>query len=94
MYELKGCRRLMAAVLIRAVRDVYAQEKYIRNDATGWLQDHGLEYVVKSGIQVSQVRIHRWIDGGFDRSLVDLDWKIPNINKELVHSRKEIKNGD
>lgn len=64
-YEFSGIRRLMAAVVLRAVRDVFHEEEWLRSEAKGWLDENG-EYVLRAfAIDVPEVKLGDWIRGGF-----------------------------
>lgn len=65
MYEMKGIRRLMAAVLLRAIRDVYAGDKVVRYQATEWLQSNSIEHINRYGLKISALKLNRWIENGF-----------------------------
>lgn len=79
MYELKGIRRLMAAVLLRAIRDVYASDKVTRYQATEWLQKSSINHINQYGLKISQWRLSRWIEQGFQ--LDDLESE--NLNQTV-----------
>lgn len=64
MYEMKGIRRLMAAVLLRAIRDMYASDKVIRYQASEWLQRSSIEHINKYGLKISQWRFGKWVENG------------------------------
>ena len=64
-YEFSGIRRLMAAVVLRAVRDVYASDAIARYTAKEWLRVCGLDYVHMSGLNISVFRFERWLDEDF-----------------------------
>jgi len=69
-YEFSGIRRLMAAVVLRAVRDVFHQEEWMRSEAKAWLGENG-EYVLRAfAIDVPEVKLEEWVRSGFDEKRI------------------------
>jgi hypothetical protein len=73
MYEMRGIRRLMAAVLIRAIRDVYVEDEFIRKDAADWLQEKSVKHAIQYGLRISHYRVSDWVESGFSEELVSKD---------------------
>ena len=70
-YEFSGIRRLMAAVVLRAVRDVYHQEEWMQIEAKAWLGETG-EYVLRAfAIDVPEVKLGEWVRSGFQECRVE-----------------------
>lgn len=65
MYQMKAIRRLMAAVLLRAIRDVYAGDEVVRYQSKEWLEKSSIEHINKYGLKVSSLKMHRWMENGF-----------------------------
>ena len=73
MYEMKGIKRLAAAVLVRAIRDVYVSDARVRDEAALWLQCRSIEHVNLFRLKVPQFKLQRWIESGFVDEVVNLD---------------------
>ena len=73
MYQMKAIKRLMAAVLLRAIRDVYAEDKVVRYQAKEWLESKSVEHVNLYRLKVPQFKLQRWIESDFTDCVVQLD---------------------
>ena len=73
MYQMKAIKRLMAAVLLRAMRDVYVNDKVVRVEAADWLQKKSVEHVNLYRLKVPQFKLQRWIESGFTDDVVRMD---------------------
>lgn len=81
MYEMRRIKKLMAAVLIRAIRDVYASDEFISQEAAGWLQENSLDFVNRYGLSIAQYRLADWLKNGFDERFINLDIKVSTVKK-------------
>jgi len=72
-YRYSGIRRLMAAVLVRAIRDVYHQESWMRKEARDWLRSSGADVIRAYGVRVQEVNLVEWIKADFDEGRVRKD---------------------
>ena len=72
-YRYSGIRRLMAAVLVRAIRDVYHQESWMRKEARDWLRSSAVDVVHIFGVRIPDVRLDEWIKADFDEGRVRKD---------------------
>ena len=73
MYQMKAIKRLMAAVLLRAMRDVYVSDKVVRTEAVDWLQKKSVEHVNLYRLKVPQFKLQRWIESDFTDDVVRMD---------------------
>ena len=65
MYQMKAIKRLMAAVLLRAIRDVYAGDEVVQCQAKEWLEKSSIEHINKYGLKISSLKMNRWMENGF-----------------------------
>ena len=65
-----GVRRLMAAVLLRAILDVYSTDEQTRSEARAWLEEAGEIIVQIYQIKMDVPMLTRWIRNGFPREAV------------------------
>lgn len=72
-YNFSGIRRLMAAMILRAVRDVFSSDYVVREDAKIWLKKYGIEYVNQYGLKISFLKFNDWVQSDFRDGIVQLD---------------------
>ncbi len=70
MYEMRGIRRLMAAVLIRAIRDFYSRDEILRDEATDWLRKKSIKHASQYGLKIAYYRLSNWVESGFSEEMV------------------------
>jgi hypothetical protein len=63
----------MAAVLVRAIRDVYHHESWMRKEAKDWLRSSGADVIRVYGVRVQEVNLVEWIKSDFDEGRVRKD---------------------
>lgn len=72
-YSSSGIRRLMAAVMLRAVRDVFSSDYVVREDAKRWLKKYGIKHVNQYGLKISVLKFNCWIESDFTEGAVNLE---------------------
>ena len=72
-YSSSGIRRLMAAVMLRAVRDVFSSDYVVREDAKRWLKKYGIKHVNQYGLKISVLKFNQWVQSDFTDEVVKMD---------------------
>jgi len=72
-YNSSGIRRLMAAVMLRAVRDVFSSDYVVREDAKRWLKKYGIKHVNQYGLKISVLKFNQWVQSDFTDEVVKMD---------------------
>jgi hypothetical protein len=72
-YSSSGIRRLMAALMLRAVRDVFSQDVVVREDAKRWLSKYGIKHINQYGLKISVLKFNHWVQSDFTEGVVQMD---------------------
>lgn len=69
-----GLRRLMVALFLRTVKDVYNPDELVCFDAKKWLRENAVAFMHRFEIKLSHERICTWIREDFPREMVDMNF--------------------